>query len=123
GAAVVSVTMDAPVPLKTINPAADSAARMNLSVPLSSDLSFPSANTMLWKPGQGGAELANLAAFLVTEQVQRVRLRVHLDGAAIWLDGRNTRLYLDGRTLGQGGFRADSSPRIDLVFPSGEGRR
>ena len=121
--AVVSVTMDAPVPLRTINPAADPGARMSLSLPLSSDLSFPSANAMLWKPGQGGVEFGNLTAFLVTEQVQRVRLRVHLDGAAIWSDQPNTRLYLDGRTLGQGGFRADNSPRIDLAFPSGEGRK
>jgi Family of unknown function (DUF6519)/Bacterial Ig-like domain (group 2) len=118
--AVVSVTMDAPVPLKTINPAADATAQMNLSLPLNSDLSFPNPSTMLWKHG---VEFDNLTAFLVTEQVQRVRLRVHLDGAAIWSDQTNARLYLDGRTLGQGGFRADNSPRIDLAFPSGEGRR
>jgi hypothetical protein len=121
--AVVGVTMDAPVPLKAINPAADATARMNLSLPLSSDLSFPNPTTLLWKPGGSGVELGNLIAFLVTEQVQRVRLRVHLDGAAIWSDQTNARLYLDGRTLGQGGFRADNSPRIDLAFPSGEGRR
>lgn len=123
GPAVVSVTMDAPVPLKTLNPAADPAARMTLSLPLSADLSFPSANTILWKPGQAGSELASLAAFLVSEQVQRVRLRVHLEGAAVWSPRTSPRVYLDGRTLGQDGFRADNSPRIDLAFPSGEGRR
>jgi hypothetical protein len=78
---------------------------------------------MLWKPGQGGAELSNLLTFLVAEQVQRVRLRIYLRGAAIWFDGPTTRAYLDGRTLGQDGFRADGTPRVDLLFPSGEGRR
>lgn len=121
--AVVSVTMDAPVPLKTINPAADAAAQMNLSLPLSSDLSFPDPTTLQWKPGGSGVELSNLVAFLVTEGVRRVRLRVHLDGAAIWSDQPNARFYLDGRTLGQSGFRADGTPRIDLALPSGEGRR
>jgi hypothetical protein len=39
------------------------------------------------------------------------------------LDDPNTRAYLDGRTLGQDGFRADGTARIDLLFPSGEGSR
>jgi hypothetical protein len=123
GQAVMTVTLEAPMPLKTFNAAAAATAQMTLSVPLSSTLSFPSTSTLLWKPGQAGAELSNLLAVLVAEQVQRVRLRVHLRGAAIWLDGPTARTYLDGRTLGQDGFRADNTPRVDLLFPSGEGRR
>jgi hypothetical protein len=121
--AVVTVTLEAPVPLKSFDPSAIASAQATLSMPLSANLSFPTNNTMLWKPGQAGAELSNLLTFLVAEQVQRVRLRVYLRGAAIWFDGPTTRTYLDGRTLGQDGFRADGTPRIDLLFPSGEGRR
>jgi hypothetical protein len=123
GQAVVTVTLEAPVPLKTFSAAAATTAQMTLNVPLSSTLSYPSANTLLWKPGQAGAELGNLIGILVAQQVQRVRLRVHLNGAAIWFDGPSARMYLDGRTLGQDGFRPDNTPRVDLLFPSGEGRR
>ncbi len=123
GQAVVSVSLEAPMPLKSFSSAVDASAQVTLNVLLGSTLSFPSDNTLLWKPGQGGAELSNLLAVLVAEQVQQVRLRVHLRGAAIWFDGANTRTYLDGRTLGQSGFRAGGAPRVDLLFPSGEGRR
>jgi hypothetical protein len=123
GQAVVTVTLEAPVPLKALNPAADAAAQITLCVPLHGDLSFPTTSTMLWKPSQGGSELSNLLAFLVSEQVQRARLRVHLRGSAIWFDGSVVRSYLDGRTLGQDGVRAGGTPRVDLLFPSGEGRR
>jgi hypothetical protein len=121
--AVVTVTLEAPMPLKAFNANAAAAATLNLNVPLSADLSFPNGNSILWKPAQAGAELGNVLAVLVAEQIQRVRLGVHLRGAGIWLDNPNTRAYLDGRTLGQDGFRADGTPRIDLLFPSGEGSR
>jgi len=120
--AVVTVALEAPVPLKALNPSADAAAEITLSVPLTGDLSFPNTSTMLWKPSQGGSELGNLLAFLVSERVQLARLRVHLRGSAIWFDGP-VRSYLDGRTLGQPGVRADGTPRVDLLFPSGEGSR
>ena len=122
GAAVVSVTLEMPVPLKTFNAQADASATTHLNVPLSGDIGF-SGNTLLWKPATGGAELASLAAALVAQQVSRVRLRVHLRGNGIWREGGTARVYLDGATLGQGGFRADSTPRIDLLFPSGQGRQ
>ncbi len=117
---VMKVTMETPVPFKSFNAAADAAALVTLDMPLANALSFPAANTLLWKPG---TDFANLTAFLVTEQVQRVRMRVHLEGGAIYTTQGPSRVYLDGRALGQDGFRADGSPRIDLVLPSGEGRR
>jgi hypothetical protein len=118
--AVLTVTMETPVLLKTFNAAADPAAQITLDVPLSATLSYPTTNTILWKPG---ADFANLAAMLVGEQVQRVRMRVHLEGSAIYSPSASGRVYLDGRALGQDGIRADGTPRIDLVLPSGEGRR
>src|SRR6185312_6854622 len=70
----VTVALEAPMPLKAFNPSADATATLNLNVPLSADLSFPNGNSILWKPAQAGAELGNLLAVLVAEQVQRVRL-------------------------------------------------
>jgi hypothetical protein len=109
--------------LSTFSAAAAASAQVTLNVPLASTLSFPTSNTLLWMPGQGGAELSNLLSVLIAEQVQRVRLRVHLAGAAVWFVGAGSRIYLDGCTLTQDGFRADGTPRIDLLLPSGDGRR
>lgn len=123
GAAIVTVTLEAPIPLKGVVPSADSAVALPLAVVLSGDLSFPVANALLWKPARAGADFSNIAAFLVAQQVNRVRLRVGVRGSAIWFEQGDQRLYLDGRALGQSGFRADGAPRVDLLFPSGEARR
>lgn len=123
GSAIVSVVLDTPAPLKTINPAADPGALFRLSVPLNGDVTLPSPDVLAWKPAQGGAELANLAAFLISENVERVRLQVTLHGAMIWADTTDHRLYLDGKVYGKAGFRGDGTPRIDLAFPSGDRAR
>jgi len=123
GAAIMSVLLDTPAPLKTINPTADPAAMIRLSVPLTGDVSLPSPNVLSWTPTQGGGELANLAAFLISENIERVRLRVCLRGSMLWSEQGGQNLYVDGRVSGKSGFRADGTPRIDLTFPSGDGRR
>jgi hypothetical protein len=124
GQAIISVVLDTPAPLKTINPAATVAnAVFRLSTPLTGDVSMPSPTTLLWKPTQGGAELSNLAAFLISENIQRARLQVSLRGSMIWADQGAERLFLDGRVYGKPGVRADSTPRIDLTLPSGDGSR
>ncbi len=53
-----------------------------------------------------------------------MRVRYSLKGRALWQDqGNNVRLYLDGYTLGTSGQRADGTPRIDLLLPSGDRRQ
>lgn len=101
----------------------DPPVRVQESVILNGDIEFPSPNIIQWKPTQAGAELSQLVVFLVKQQVSRIRMRVSLKGHAIWSEQVGQRLYLDGRALGQPGLRADNTPRIDLTFPSGGGRR
>jgi len=66
---------------------------------------------------------AELPAFFTAADPRRVaRLWVTLKGSWIWSKARGnerTRLLLDGRASGEPAFRADGSPRIGLVFPSG----
>ncbi|HWU80386.1 MAG TPA: DUF6519 domain-containing protein, partial [Caulobacter sp.] len=121
GQAIISVLLDMPAPLKVFNPAADATATVPLSIPLNGEVSLSSPKVLVWKPVQGGAELANLAAFLISQNVQRVRLRVLLRGAMIWSEQGGQRLYLDGRVYGKSGFRADGTQRIELDLPSGDG--
>jgi hypothetical protein len=53
-----------------------------------------------------------------------LRARVRLKGNATWSTQGQLRLYLDGQAVGQPGLRADgTTPRIDLVFPSGNGKQ
>jgi Family of unknown function (DUF6519) len=121
--AIVTVTLEAPLPLKGVVPTADSAVPLPLPVALAGDVSFPAPNALLWKPARAGADFSSIAAFLVAQQVSRVRLRVGVKGSALWREQGDQRLYLDGRALGQNGIRADGSPRVDLLFPSGDARR
>jgi hypothetical protein len=121
GQSIVSVTLETPAPLKIINPGADAKSTFRLSTPLAGEVTLPAPNVLAWKPAQSGAELSNLVAFLVNENIQRVRLRVILRGSMIWSEQSDQRLYVDGRVYGKSGFRADGSPRIDLSLPSGDG--
>src|SRR5262249_30391150 len=121
--AITTVTLEAPMPLKGVVPTADSSVPLPLPVVLAGDVSFPAPNALLWKPARAGADFSSIAAFLVAQQVTRVRLRVSVKGSALWRGRGDQRLYLAGRALGQNGFRADGSPRVDLVFPSGDARR
>jgi hypothetical protein len=90
---------------------------------LDGDVSFPQPNVLLWKPAKNGAEFKTLITALVAQHVSRVRLRFVLNGHAIWQEGGLNLVYLDGRTLCERSLRTDNSPRINLILPSGEGRR
>jgi hypothetical protein len=86
-------------------------------------VSFPQPNVLLWKPVKNGAEFKTLITALVAQRVSRVRLRFVLKGHAIWQEGGLTLVYLDGRALCERSFRTDNTPRINLILPSGDGRR
>ena len=119
--AVMTVTLEAPVPLTVLDSTAPPAARVTLTARLASAVSFPAqGNAIRWSPG---ADLSGLLAFLIAKGTQRVRVRVRLEGASIWSGDADSRTHLDGATLGQDNVRADGSPRIDLALPSGDGRR
>jgi len=52
------------------------------------------------------------------------RVRVRLDGGAVFATGAAGNLYLDGQTFGVGATRAsDGGPRVDLPLPSGHGAK
>jgi len=125
--AVATVSLEMPLVLGTggvmdVGPGDGQIVGQAVTV-LNGDLSFPTPNSLLWKPTKSGAEFKTLVAALVTQRVARVRLRFVLKGHAIWQEGGSDLIYLDGRALGTRGARADNSPRIDLVFPTGDGRR
>jgi Family of unknown function (DUF6519) len=120
---VVVVHLEMPLVVKPAATPTDAAVSAQFATILNGDISFPAANTLLWKPARGGAEIKSLMAFLISQQVSRVRLRYSLKGRALWLDQGNSRLYVDGQALGQRGIRADGTPRIDLQLPSGDHRR
>jgi hypothetical protein len=49
------------------------------------------------------------------------RVRVNLDGGAVYADGAAGNIYLDGLSLGDTGSRAaDGSPCVNLALPSGD---
>ena len=123
GLSALSVTLVAPFQLKAISPPAETAIALPQSVVLSGELSLPAPNSLLWKPAKSGAELASLTTLLAAEQVGRVLLRVALNGAVVWSNQGDQRLYLDGSSRGQEGLRSDGSQRVDLIFPSGDARR
>src|SRR5262245_8659850 len=122
-AGVVVVHLEMPVVVKPPATPSDTAVSAQFATILNGDISFPSPNTLLWKPARGGAEIKSLMAFLVSQQVSRVRVRYSLKGRALWLEKGSDRLYVDGQALGQSGIRADGTPRIDLQLPSGDHRR
>jgi hypothetical protein len=78
---------------------------------------------MLWRPANASAEIKSLMAFLVSQQVSRVRVRYSLKGRTLWKQSGSHRVYVDGHALGAPGFRTDGTPRIDLQLPSGDRRR
>lgn len=119
---VVTVHLEMPIVVKPATPT-DPAVSAQFATILNGDISFPAPNTLLWKPAKGGAEIKSLMAFLVSQQVSRVRMRYSLKGRTLWLDKGDSRLYVDGHALGQSGIRADGTPRIDLQLPSGNHRR
>jgi hypothetical protein len=52
-----------------------------------------------------------------------VRARVTLKGRTIFGSAKDTSIYLDGQAFAQSGQRADGSPRLDLVLPSGSSQK
>jgi hypothetical protein len=132
--AIATLTMEMPVVLgaagvMNVGPG-DGQIVGQVTTILDGDLAFSAQgapnspiNSLSWKPTKNGAEFKTLIAALVTQRIARVRLRFVLKGHAIWRQGGPDLVYLDGRTLGMPGARADNSPRIDLVLPSGDGRR
>ncbi|WOJ90432.1 DUF6519 domain-containing protein [Methylocapsa polymorpha] len=124
--AALSVTMEAPLELPPLAQAGPSAVATHV-IALNGDIDFPAPNVIEWKPRAGGAELASLSTYLASQApnpVTRVRVQVRLRGHAIWQDNVNQRLYVDGRALGVDGIRRDGvTQRVDLLFPSGDGRR
>jgi len=126
--AVASVTMDMPLVFgatpgaMNVGPG-DSATPGLVTLALNGDLSLTSRNILQWKPTKNGAEFRTLIATLVGQRISRVGLRFRLRGGTIWQEGGTELRYLDGQAFGQKGSRSDASPRIDLRFPSGSGRR
>jgi len=120
---VVVVSLEMPLVVKAAATASDTAVMAQFAAILNGDMSFPTTSSLLWKPAKGGAELKSLLAYLVSQQITRVRVRFSLKGRALWFEQGNDRIYLDGHALGQRGLRADNTPRIDLQFPSGDRRR
>lgn len=82
------------------------------------------ANLVQWNSILTQAELSQLLpAAAAGGPPQVVRMRVSLKANATWSTQGNQRLYLDGQAMGQPGLRADgTTPRVDLVFPSGGSR-
>ena len=120
---VVVVNLEMPLVIKPAALPVDQLTAQFAAL-LAGDISFPTPRSLLWKPTKAGAEIKNLIAYLVSQQVLRVRVRYSLKGRALWQDqGNNVRLYLDGYTLGTSGQRADGTPRIDLLLPSGDRRQ
>ncbi|CAL78118.1 hypothetical protein BRADO4374 [Bradyrhizobium sp. ORS 278] len=128
--AVASLTMDMPMvfgtnPLGAMNvgPGDAPATAGLVTLCLNGELSLAARDMLQWKPAKNGAELRALIATLVQQRISRVGLRFRLRGGAIWQEGGTELRYLDGQAFGQKGTRSDSTPRIDLRFPSGSGRR
>jgi len=119
---VVVVNLEMPLVVKPAVSVGDMVTAQ-FSAILNGDMSFPTASSLLWKPATAGAELKSLLAYLVSQQITRVRVRYTLRGRALWLEQGNDRIYVDGQALGQRGLRADGTPRIDLQLPSGDRRR
>jgi hypothetical protein len=125
--AIATLTLEMPLVLGAggvmdVGPA-DGQITGQIVTMLDGDLSFPAPTTLQWKPSKSGAEFKTLIAALVAQRISRVRLRFVLKGHAIWQEGGPDLVYLDGRTLGVRGARADNTPRIDLILPSGDSRR
>jgi hypothetical protein len=80
-----------------------------------------SDSVVRWRPAREA--LAELIKLLGTEGVQAIMVRITCKGFAIWSNGSNGRLYLDGQALGIPGKPSSASrkARIDLKFPSGIG--
>ncbi|HJR75351.1 MAG TPA: DUF6519 domain-containing protein [Nitrospiraceae bacterium] len=75
-------------------------------------------NNIQWNP-----EMGELLKLLEGPPSLR-RIRVRMQGDKIWNVQGQRVLYLDGQTFGQPGFRRDgTTPRTDLLFPSGDGAR
>ena len=122
GGAPLDVTLEARGPLPGVGAGGPAAAFACFKIALAGDLSA-APDGLLWKPVGNGVEISNIGAFLVAQQVSMARVRVRLHGSALWNDSSAPTRYLDGRAAGQLGLRADRTPRVDLAFPSGEGRR
>ncbi|MBI1868075.1 MAG: hypothetical protein HYS06_07260 [Methylocystis sp.] len=124
--AVLTVTMEAPILLPGPNPSGLTPLALQ-AITLSGDIDFPAPSVIEWKPKAPGSELSNLSTYLVQQPGQavlRVRVRVRLRGGGFWQESASQRVYIDGRAVGADGFRHDgTTPRVDLQFPSGEGRR
>jgi len=128
---ILSVTMEAPILLPAISQAGPSPFAVQM-ITLSGEIGFPAPNNVIeWKPKAGGAELTSISTYLATQPVTppaqpgtRVRVRVHLRGGALWQLADDRRFYIDGRARGVERFRQDgTTPRVDLLLPSGETRR
>jgi hypothetical protein len=121
---VVVVNLEMPVVIQPPAMMGVQPVTAQVGVILNGDISFPSPTTLQWKPANNGADLKNLFAYLVSQQIQRVRVRYSLKGRLLWQDqGNNVRAYLDGYTLGINLQRTNGQPRIDLLMPSGDRRR
>jgi hypothetical protein len=121
---VVVVNLEMPLVVKPPLTTVDQPVTAQFAAILNGDMSFPGGNSLLWKPAKSGAEIKSLIAYLVSQQVSRVRVRYSLKGRALWQDqGNNVRVYVDGHALGTSGQRADGTPRIDLLLPSGDRRQ
>jgi Family of unknown function (DUF6519) len=121
---VVVVNLEMPLVVKAPATPADTPVTAPFAAILNGDISFPTPSSLLWKPANNGADIKNLIAYLVSQQILKVRVRYSLKGRALWQDqGNNVLLYVDGFALGTSGQRANGSPRIDLVLPSGDRRR
>jgi prepilin-type processing-associated H-X9-DG protein len=127
-AAIASLTLDMPLVFAATGGAmdvgpGDGSITGQTPMLLDGDISFPTPATLQWKPTKNGAEFKTLISTLVSQRVSRVRLRFNLKGHTIWQEGGANLLYLDGHSFGQKGTRADTTSRIDLLLPSGDGRR
>lgn len=83
-------------------------------------------NQIVWKPVQQSGEAVDLRKQLETLLGSRdlIRMRIMLKGSSIWtVDARNQFLYLDGQAFGKPVDDAGAQKRINLVLPSGDGRR
>jgi Family of unknown function (DUF6519) len=122
----LSVTIEAPLQLPALAAAGPTGVATH-AIALNGDVDLPAPNVIEWKPRAGGVELASLSTYLVSQPaspVTRAKVRIRLNGSALWQDIGNQRLYVDGRTFGGDGIRRDGvTQRVDLLFPSGDGRK
>ncbi len=98
---------------------------LRLEAVLDGGVSVSAANNAIaWKLGRNLfgtlAQLADAQAALA-DSGEFIRARVILKGHAIRSASAATPMFLDGQCFGTLAKRADSTPRTDLTFPSGNG--